>query len=59
MAERPAASLQRLGRWYQGTAILILNTLLLLLLVEGAAGLVLRLIQGLLAGVFGRFAPLL
>jgi lysophospholipase L1-like esterase len=45
MAERPAASLQRLGRWYQGTAILILNTLLLLLLVEGAAGLVLRLIQ--------------
>jgi lysophospholipase L1-like esterase len=45
MVERPSAGWQRLGRWYQGTAILILNTLLLLLLVEGAAGLVLRLIQ--------------
>jgi lysophospholipase L1-like esterase len=45
MAEGQSASLQRLGRWYQVTAVLILNTTLLLLVVEGVAGLLLPGIQ--------------
>lgn len=45
MAETRSATLERVSRWYQGLAIFVLNTLLLLLLVEGISSVLLPLTQ--------------